>query len=395
MRGLGSIALLSISTILFVLSIHALLSQDADAATTSINGDWTIGDDTLLSNGTWVVSGTVLVSDCTLTLEDSTLILNSSSYVKNRIVVNSTAHLISRRSTIAGGTRGVCIEVRGDSLLENTTVRNMDRGYREFGIFHESGQLILYDCEFEAGLNHIYSTSDLIVGSCDFSGFEGDAIRRNFIENVGVRKLRVENSTFNNSVVSGRGMYLTGSYSLQPGWDTTVRHCHFENIETCIMAEGFEDFGSLEIEFNAASRCDNALVLFYVGSMTEIHDNDWNLTFEGVGHSIQLRGESSPVISNETIVGGKTGFVINGQYQDFVLRNINVTGVMGPALDVYLVYLRVYDSYLRNLGFNIILRGPTSVNLLGCDTEHSGVVQGDGEILELVGIRWARRYWKE
>jgi len=393
MRGLGPNTFLYLFSVLVILSVHTLLAQDTDAAPTTIDGDWTIGVDTLLSNGTWIVSGTIYVSECTLTLEDSTLILNSSSHLRNRVVVNSTAHLISRRSTIAGGARGVCIEVRGDSLLENTTVRNMDRAYREFGLFHEGGRLVLFDCMFEDGLNLIYSTSDLVVRSCGFSGFDGDAIRWTFIEDRGSKSLLVENSTFDNSVVSGRGMYLTGSYSLQPGWNAIIRRCNFENLGTCILAEGCEEQGSLEIESSDAIRCDNALVLFYVGSTTYIHDNDWHLTSDGVGHNIQLRGDASPKVSNETIVGGKTGMVIYGQYQGLVLRNINLSGAVGHALDVYLVYLRVYDSHLRNLGANIILRGPTFVHLIGCDTEHSGVVQGDGEILELVGIQVTSVSW--
>ncbi len=379
----------------FFLITIIMTGHETMADTTHIDGDWYIDVNTTLRDGTWEVSGSIMINNSTLTLVDSNLVVNTSSFISSRIIVHESGHLIAQRSTIEGGKFGISIEVRDDSLLENTTVRSMDRIRLEYGIYHEGGDLVLDNCTFIDGLNIVYSHSDLIVRSCTFSGFDGDAVSWYYQENEVPRGLVIEDTAFRNDQTQGRAMHLEGSFNREPGWNATVRGCTFENLTYCIYVNGFEQYGSLLIEHNIAFTCVNGIELYEVGESTTIRYNSWDVRFDGLGFDIHLRGEGSPIIHNETIKGGRFGIQIMGQHQFSELRNITITDTWGQALSVYMVYMDVHGAYFRTHGRNMVLRGPTYIHLYDCDTEHSGIIYGTGEILELKKIEITSVAWQE
>ncbi|MCK5251503.1 MAG: hypothetical protein KAQ96_01085, partial [Thermoplasmata archaeon] len=190
-------------------------------------------------------------------------------------------------------------------------------------------------------------------------------------------------------------MLLYGPYTLEPGWDATIRRCTFENLTYCIFANGFEEHGTLLIENNTAFGSASGLVLFWVGSSTTVRYNTWNMPMTATGVHIQLRGDGIPKVHDETILGGWYGMIVGGQHQRFEIRNITIEDVISVGLMCYLVDLDIYDSYIKTLGHNFQLSGPTFIHIHDCDTGHSGVVQGTGEILELTEINITSVTWQE
>jgi hypothetical protein len=393
MRGLILYAVL----LLALLAITLAVGQ-AKAGTTLVDGNLAVDVDTILRDGTWEVTGSVLVSNCTLTLDNASLVLNSTSPYKNRVVVGEAARLVARWSTIRGGVTGVCVEVSGDVLLENTTVRNTDVEYLGCGIFQEAGTLVLDNCTLQVGSDLVYSSSNLSVRTCLFKGYDGNAISWDYQEDSATKVLLVEGSTFSNGKVRGTGVRLYGSYSMEPGWDAVVRRCTFENQTYCVFANGFEEHGALLVEDNHAQGSENGLVLFWVGSSTTVRRNTWYLptgSTQATGVQVQLRGEDLPAIRDETVVGGRNGMVVSGQEQDLVLWNVTVRDTIGVGLTCSLVNLEVHDSTFGTLGFDVRLVGSTWIHLYNCTTDHSGVVQGTGEILELEEVDFTSVEWQD
>ena len=143
MYGVNGKLACSLLLLSFVVVISTYCSDDGEGATTYVDGDWYVDHDTTLSDGTWVVNGSVYVNSSKLTLDHAELILNVSGYEIPQLYVSENAELEVYTSEISGGPNGFQIEIHGDTVLDNSTVREFYQYSGLAGIIHLGGDLRL------------------------------------------------------------------------------------------------------------------------------------------------------------------------------------------------------------------------------------------------------------
>ena len=398
-----SVLVLAVTGAVVVISI---LSGTATADTTTVNGEWHFTENTTLSDGSWVINGTIIVSNCTLTLDKAQLNFNSKSSEYNRILVMETGRLVSRDSWISGVDLGVCLEVLGDTLLENTTITNMDREYRGFGIYHVSGNLSAYNCTFEYGLVLVRSQSNLTIRDCSFSNFEQIAIDWRFLGVATRKTVVIEGSMFQNRRRDGfeRAISIEGAY-FDPLVTATLLNNTFLDVYFCIEGYGFlslgsSTYGTLLIEGNRAVGCIRGLAV-EGGSVITVRGNDWDMRYlsavSGTVNAITIKGDGSPSLSNETIRGGRTGLaIIPGGPGGGSIEIINVTITeVDVGISVNLVRIIIRDSRIDARVQDFIVTTTARVHLHNCWHNHRSWVFGTGEILDLTEINITSVTWQE
>ncbi len=374
-----------LTTVISVFTLFALVSimtmsvigGPVDAGTTIVDGDWYINQTTTLKDGTWVVNGSIVVSNCTLTLDNATVVLNSTSIGSNRIDVARTSRLVSRDSRISGNALGVCLEVLGDTLLENTTITNMDRDYRGHGIYHESGDLWVSNCSFDYGQIMIWSQSDLTVRDSSFSHFKNCAIYWRYRVDTTVKVVSIENSEFQNRWPGsfGRAISIQGS-AYETMVRATILNNTFKDVYSCIYGGRFYTSGSyrngtLLIENNSAYRCITGLSLEGSSAIT-VRRNYWEMRYSIYSRvlSISIWGDGSPAVSDETIMGGRTGLKIHG-LADLTARNLTMTDVdVGIEIDGGI--LSIHDSTIDAKVHDFQLYSSSKVHIYDCQHSYNG-----------------------
>ena len=154
-----------------VVVISTCCSDDGEGATTHVDGDWYIYHDTTLSDGTWVVNGSVYVTYNKLTLENAQLIFNITGSGIARLSVGREAEMEAYGSEIVGNGSGMLVEINGDTVLDNTTVRGFRWSSTNVGITHLEGELLLDHCRLENGYILVRSNSSVIMRDCVLTGF--------------------------------------------------------------------------------------------------------------------------------------------------------------------------------------------------------------------------------
>ena len=378
----------------------SFLGGTVDAGTTIKDSDLYINETTTLIDGTWVVNGSIVISNCTLTLDNATVVLNSTSIGSNRIHVNGTSRLVSRDSRISGNALGVCLEVLGDTLLENTTITNMDRDYRGCGVYHESGDLWVSNCTFDYGLVMIWSQSNLTVRDSSFTNFKNTAVDWRYRVDTFVKVVSIENSEFQNRWPGsfGGAISIRGS-SFETMVRATILNNTFKDVFWCIyggyfLTSGQYRNGTLLIENNSAYGCTRSLGLEGSSAIT-VRRNYWEMRYSiySRGHQIFIWGDGSPSLSDETIRGGRRGLHIGGR-GNLAVRNLTITDV-DVGIGIQADSLVIRDSRIEAKIHDFHIFYSAKVHIYDCQHSYNSWVFGTGEILELREINITLVTWQE
>ncbi len=393
----GAIGRLSSVLILLSVALLALAwsGGDAGAATTYVDGDWTITESTTLEDGTWWVNGSVAVQNGTLRLEDAELVVNSTIY-DNTLTVAAEARLEAIRSTIRGGEYGLFVRLDNHTLLDNTTVRNLDTYNYGYGLYHTSGGLVLDHCTLEEGYTLVYSYGSLTVRSCQFASFSSSALSWTYTTpETGDAFLLVEASGFEGVGPSGYGVSVSGPGTAEDDCWASIRGCTFEGLYRAVGVYGFLEGGPLVVEDNVASECHAGCYISGCGPATTFRRNTWGGTGYEIIMQIQLSYDEPPVVNNETIRDGQAGVYVDGYYMPLTLWDMNVTDV---AYGIYTSssYVDVRHSYVRGTMYDFAVSGSGRIHLFDVDHTYKGHVSYySGEVLEAQTVNITSVTWQD
>jgi hypothetical protein len=381
-----------------VVVISTFCSDDGEGATTYVDDDWYVDHDTTLSDGTWVVNGSVYVNSSKLTLDHAELILNVSGYGIPQLYVSENAELEVYTSEISGGPNGMQIEIYGDTVFDNSTVRDFYQYSGLAGIIHLGGDLLLDHCRLENGYTLIQSNCTVVLRDCELSGFYNYGVQMVYNYGTPAARATVKGTSFINSW--GYSYYGTGLQINQGGSDTNMGHfmitdCYFNGMATAIYVAGMEDTSSLMVTGNTAENCSSGIYLYQVDSNALISGNSWEALSSGTAITIYSVMDIWPDVNNETITGGYRGFVIDSYfYGPTTLRDINITGVV---TGIYITDgdVHLYDSYVRSSSYNFYATNGR-LYLYDCDHTYNAYVSSyQGEVSEPVIINFTAVTWQE
>ena len=381
--------------LLLVVVLSLGSSDDAEGATTYIDGDWHINIDTTLQDGTWVVNGSVYVEYGTLTLIDAELLLNSTTTVPI-LYVSGDAWMNAYRSTILGGWTGMRVEINGDTLLDNTTLDDFNWYSSSSGITHSGGHLILDHCKVNQTYYAISSSSSLTVRSCEFTWFQQYGVYWGYTSGAPGSRVVVRGSSFTNAWTSfnGYGLYIYGGGASGLENDVLVQDCYFNGLDYGIRTYDFALYGKLSILDNRVENCSASASLSEPGPKVTLSGNHWMAVNSNYALSISTSDQTSPSINNETVTNGSYGIYVSGSYGRLTLRDVRITGVSTGIYSSY-VYVDVYDSYVRSSLYDFrVSRG--YIHLYRCDHSYSAYVSSSsGEVSEPVVVNVTSVSWQD
>ena len=396
MKGELGILACPLSLALCLVALLTFAGGDAGAATTHVDGDWYMNDDTTLSNGTWVVNGSVYVEGCHLTLDGAELFLQSTSVYQLGVHVASDARLTARNSEMWGEPYDIYLEVSGDTHLSNTSIHEMGLYTGSGGIRHEGGTLTLDHCDLDLAYYTIISNGDLTVRSCRFTNFTQNAIWWSSSSESMDRTLVIEDSVFVNTRSYFHGTGIEAVQGGPSGDESTVSitGCHFNGLSVAMSVGDFELNGHLLVEGNRVENCSSGIHMSNLGPRGVVRGNQWNVSSSGTAFQLDASDTGSPDINNETVTGGSYGIYVSGSYDRVSLRDMHVTGVR-YALYCYSGYVDIHDSHIRSSSYNFwISRG--HVHLHGCDHQYTALVGSYyGEVSEPVIVNVTQVTWQE
>ncbi len=387
-------SLLLLSVVVVVIAVCS--SEDCEGATTYVDGDWYINNDTTLSDGTWVVDGSVYVMYNKLTLDNAELIFDVTDGGTPRLYVYGNAQLEAYGSLIQGNGSGMMVEIRGDTVLDNTTVRGFRYSSSQPGITHRGGALLLDHCRVENGYSLIRSNSSIILRDCVLTGFNSYGLQMVYLGNLGSRAV-VKGTRFVNEW--GFGYYGTGFYVVRGGSQFyqgrfTVTDCYFNGLNMAIYLLEIEDTALGTIQGNIAENCTNCIYMDRVDHRVTVSGNSWESHSTGTAFTLLADDLGWPTINAETITGGRYGLYIQGVYGPSTLRDINITGV---TYGIYISYgtTHLYDSYVRSETYDFY-SSQGHLYLYDCDHTYKAYVTSYyGEVLEPVVINFTSVTWQE
>lgn len=386
----------SLMFLTIVVVIAVCSSEDVEGATTYIDGDWYINHDTTLSDGTWVVNGSVNVVYNKLTLDNAQLVFNITGSGIARLYVSRDAELEAYGSEILGNGSGMLVEIHGDTILDNTTVRGFRYTTSVGGITHKEGTLLLDHSRVEDGYTLIESNSSIVVRDCVLTGFYDAGLRMVYNGYLGPRAVVKGTSFVNDWSYSYRGtgfhVQRGGSQFYQGRF--MVTDCYFNGLNYGIFLLEIEDTALGTIQGNTAENCSYCIYVDRVDHRVTISGNSWESHSSGYAFTLMADDLGWPDINNETITGGLLGLYIQGVYGPSTLRDINITGV---AYGIYITYgtTYLYDSYVRSTTYDFYSSGG-NLYLYDCDhTYNAYVTSYYAEVSEPVIINFTSVTWQE
>ncbi len=394
MKGELGILACPLLMMLCVVVLSLVSGVDTEGATTYIDGDWYIQDDTTLSDGTWAVNGSVIVVGCNLTLDGAELVLNRTMYTISGLSVASDASLTTRNSEVWGNSSGIYLDIRGDTHLDNTSIRNVI--YSSSGALqHNGGDLTLDHVQLSGGYIAVMSRGNLTVRGCQFTDIQYGIRWSSSALSTGYTVV-IKDSTFVNDFGSYSGYAIDVSQGGSSSEDSSVyiTGCYFNGLNLAMVVANFEDSGNLLIEGNRVENCSNGLNMEQVGPRGTVRHNQWSVSTSGSAVRMDTSDRGSPDINNETMSGGSYAFYMTGSYDRVALRDVDVTGVT-YGLYVYSGYVDIYDSTFRTSSYNFrISRG--YIHLHRCDHQYTASVGSYyGEVSEPVIVNVTQVSWQE
>ncbi len=394
MRGELGILACPLLMLLCVVVLSLGSGVDTEGATTYIDGDWYISDDTILRDGTWAVNGSVSVEGCLLTLDGAELVLNYTGSSMPGLIVAEDARLSTTNSEIRGNYI-ISLDIRGNAHLDNTSICNMTHS-SSGGVRHSSGDLTLDHCQLYQAYYTIVSFGNLTVRGCQFIDFGQYGIRWNPPYASEGFKLVVEDSNFINT----RGYYNGNGIEAFQGGSTfddnhvMVTGCYFNGLSYAITVSDFESGGDVLVERNMMDNCSVGLSLSSVGPMGTVRLNRWNASNSGVAIQMDTSDTGPPDINNETVTGGSYGIYISGSYDRVILWDIDIKGV-NTAVYCYSGYVDIHHSTVRSSSYNFrITRG--FIHLHDCNHQYTALVSSYyGEVSEPVIVNVTQVTWQE
>jgi hypothetical protein len=379
-RGFG---LLFIIITLTVVSL-ATSTDEAHAATTFVDGTWTIQEPTAISDGTWFVNGSVSIKNGILNLTNAELIIDGGS-----LSVDPDSFLNAKDSIIRGNISNLSIDISGEARLVNTNIRNLHLGGLE-GVISVNGKVQMDNCTvlFNRGKG-FYGYPSLEIRNSTLSNFW----RSIYIEYAATSYLLVENSTFEGAYLGSTAIELSSFDNKND--IAIIRGCTFRNC-TAIEATGFKRNGRLSVENNTAVNCSGGGKFYAVGKAVTLRNNLWNMTW-GPGLYFEVSRDSNPYVEGDVIEGGGTGLEIKGNPwgPSMTMRSLELTG-SDTGVRAKNIELNLSECYIRAYKLELMLEGTGYIHLYGCDhTRSGGVVSEEGEIADANLVNITEVTWQE
>ena len=373
-------------------SALALMGHLSSAGITYVDGDWSIDEDTTLSNGTWWVSGNVTVGAGTLRLEGAALVLASDGVRELR--VNYSARVLGRDSVLRGAGGELHVELMGAGEFHDCTLSALGDGYYDAGIRSIGGNLVLDGCTLMGEESLLSSSTSLQVRACRFEGFHDNGLSwRSSGTNPQDPCVTVEASTFN-GLDHGTAIKMAGPGEKDPDWSVRVAGCTISNVTYSVDVQGFGGHGHLTLENNTARDCLGGLQMRGAGRAVVLRGNHWVGSTYDAGMHIVLADSGVPAISDETIKGGSLDIV--GGSEPITLRNISVEH-WGTAVVCSAAHVDIIGSTINPTGDGFSSEGGALIHLSGCVHSHRAVVEKgtSGEVRETVPLIVRSVSWQE
>jgi len=391
----GSRALLLPIALLACVSAVALLQDGSEAGTTHIDGNWTIDQDTTLSNGTWWVDGCVEVEAGALHLDHAELVVNDSR-AYNSLIVDAHASLHANDSVIRGGSVGVEIIMFGEATFLGCTLTNPPRNDREDSIRVDRGSVTMERCLVENGVTLIYTCSGLTMRGCRLSNFTQCAVRWWINPQATLNwTVLIEDTAVEGGIpVTGIGLSGRGAQG-NDGVDITVRNCTFTDCGMALWVSSFLAGARILIEGNVASGCRDGIMLYEDSSSITFRSNTWCCDADGAAMTMELQPYAAPAVERDRLLGDGAGLRIYGMGHAVAMVGLDVDcGAIG--IDCTDVYLTVNDSVIQAGSLDVRFDGYGWVHLRNCTSDREGQVLSDrGEIVEYADLLVKSVSWQE
>lgn len=300
------------------------------------NGDWTIYDDTVLSDMVIDLKGNLTVNETgSLTLDNVTLIMNQTSNHRLSIVVDDGGDLTLEgcNITTANDSKTIHFYVMGTMLMNNTTVERLYGWANTGGVSIESTQdVYITNSTIANGIGNAITINHswVEVLDCRIDNFTRDGID---VDNWGLMTSIISNNTITNTsygiTVNGMG----SSYI----YDNHIYDCFFAISVQTDLRKSYVHNNNLH---------DNGRgIMTGFNFMGSVHDN---IIIDHPGIGIEISAQSKADVYDNLILDNRIGVTTDWRPELNFYRNTVKNSTMGGMLVQYNSTVNAHNNTFEN-----------------------------------------------